>query len=83
MNDAAGILVIMLSIVLICFLIAAIILIISLIKVSRQLRDIADDVSVTTSKMRQLTENVAKITSPVIIGKALMNLFKINKKKGK
>lgn len=82
MNDAASILVIILSVTLVCFLIAAIILMISLIKVSKQLKNIADDVEVTTSKMRQFTENIAKITSPVIIGKALMNLFNF-KKKGK
>lgn len=81
MNDAASILVIILSIVLVCFLVVAIVLMIALIKVSRQLKNIADDVEVTTSKMRQLTENVAKITSPVVIGRALMNLFK-SKKKG-
>jgi predicted PurR-regulated permease PerM len=80
MNDAASILVIMLSVVLIFFLIAAIVLMVALIKVSRQLRNIADDVNVTTSKMRQLTENVAKFSSPVIIGKALVSLFKNNKK---
>lgn len=81
MNDAASILVIILSIVLVCFLVVAIVLMIALIKVSRQLKNIADDVEVTTSKMRQLTENVAKITSPVVIGRALMSLFK-SKKKG-
>lgn len=80
MNDAASILVIILSIVLVCFLVVAIVLMIALIKVSRQLKNIADDVEVTTSKMRQLTENVAKITSPVVIGRALMNLFKSKKK---
>lgn len=80
MNDAASILVIILSVVLICFLIAAIVLIVALIRVSRQLRDIAEDVNVTTGKVRQLAENVVKISSPIVIGKALMNLFKINKK---
>lgn len=80
MNDAASILVIILSVVLICFLIAAIVLIVALIRVSRQLHDIAEDVNATTGKVRQLAENVVKISSPIVIGKALMNLFKINKK---
>lgn len=80
MNDAASILVIILSVVLICFLIAAIVLIVALIRVSRQLHDIAEDVNATTGKVRQLAENIVKISSPIVIGKALMNLFKINKK---
>ena len=62
MNDAATVLIIVLSVVLICFFVAAIILMIELIKVTKQLRSIADDVEVTTSKMRQFTENVAKIS---------------------
>ena len=81
MNDAATVLIIVLSVVLICFFVTAIILSIELIKVTKQLRSIADDVEVTTSKMRQFTANVAKISSPILIGKALVNLFK-GKKKG-
>lgn len=81
MNDAATVLIIVLSVVLICFFVAAIVLIIELIKVTKQLRSIADDVEVTTFKMRQFTENVAKISSPIFIGKALVSLFK-RKKKG-
>lgn len=80
MNDAATVLIIVLSVVLICFFVAAIVLIVELIKVTKQLRSIADDVEVTTSKMRQFTENAAKFSSPIFIGKALMNLFKAKKK---
>ena len=80
MNDSAMVLIILLSVVLVCFFVAVIILVIELIKVTKQLRSIAEDVEVTTSKMRQLTENVAKVSSPVFIGKALMNLFKVKKK---
>ncbi len=80
MNDSATVLIILLSVVLVCFFVAVIILVIELIKVTKQLRSIAEDVEVTTSKMRQLTENVAKVSSPVFIGKALMNLFKVKKK---
>lgn len=80
MNDAASILVIILSVVLVLFLVTAIVLMVALIKLSRQIRLVAEDVEVTTSKMRQLTENIAKITSPIIIGKALIGLFKNNKK---
>lgn len=80
MNDAVMILIIILSVVLICFLILAIVLAIELIRVTRQLKNIADDVEVTTSKLREFTVNVAKISSPVFIGKALMNLFNFKKK---
>lgn len=80
MNDSATVLIILLSVVLVCFFVAVIILVVELIKVTKQLRSIAEDVEVTTSKMRQLTENVAKVSSPVFIGKALMNLFKVKKK---
>lgn len=80
MNDSATVLIILLSVILVCFFVAVIILVIELIKVTKQLRSIAEDVEVTTSKMRQLTENVAKVSSPVFIGKALMNLFKVKKK---
>lgn len=80
MNDSATVLIILLSVVLVCFFVAVIILVIELIKVTKQLRSIAEDVEVTTSKMRQLTENVAKVSSPVFIGKALVNLFKVKKK---
>lgn len=80
MNDPATVLIILLSVVLVCFFVAVIILVVELIKVTKQLRSIAEDVEVTTSKMRQLTENVAKVSSPVFIGKALMNLFKVKKK---
>ncbi len=80
MNDPATVLIILLSVILVCFFVAVIILVVELIKVTKQLRSIAEDVEVTTSKMRQLTENVAKVSSPVFIGKALMNLFKVKKK---
>ncbi len=80
MNDSATVLIILLSVVLVCFFVAVIILVVELIKVTKQLRSIAEDVEVTTSKMRQLTENIAKVSSPVFIGKALMNLFKVKKK---
>lgn len=80
MNDPATVLIILLSVALVCFFVAVIILVVELIKVTKQLRSIAEDVEVTTSKMRQLTENVAKVSSPVFIGKALMNLFKVKKK---
>ena len=69
MNDSATVLIILLSVVLVCFFVAVIILVVELIKVTKQLRSIAEDVEVTTSKMRQLTENVAKVSSPVFIGK--------------
>lgn len=80
MNDPATVLIILLSVILVCFFVAVIILVVELIKVTKQLRSIAEDVEVTTSKMRQLAENVAKVSSPVFIGKALMNLFKVKKK---
>ena len=80
MNDPATVLIILLSVILVCFFVAVIILVVELIKVTKQLHSIAEDVEVTTSKMRQLTENVAKVSSPVFIGKALMNLFKVKKK---
>ena len=82
MNDSASILVIVLSIILICFFIAAIILMVALIKVTKQLQAIADDVEFTTSRIRRFTENLAKFTSPWFIGKSIMSLFGL-KRKGK
>ncbi len=87
MNDAASILVIILSVTLTIFLLFAVALIISLIGVAKQINILAKDLEKTTktiqataNDIKQTTSNVAKVSSPVFMGKFIMNLINKFKK---
>ncbi len=76
MNDAATILVIILAIVLSIFLIIAIALTVYLIKLVRKIQTVADRVGETSVNVSEAVANVAKFSSPVFVGKFVMDIVK-------
>lgn len=69
MSGAAEILVIILSVFLALFLLLAIILTVILIRVSRQIKTIAQSTQVTVDHIQGIASNAAKFSSPALIGK--------------
>ncbi|MBS7346480.1 MAG: hypothetical protein KIG14_02085 [Candidatus Sacchiramonaceae bacterium] len=81
MSSAAEILVVILAVALAIFIILAIALVILLIKVTNRINEATKNIRNSTSAIEEITQNIARITSPVVIGKAIFSVF--NKFKGK
>lgn len=80
--DWAFVLVIILSVFLALFLILGIILIILLIRVTMQIRKVTESAQNTASTIEKMVAGVSKVTSPILVGKALLNhAKKIRKRK--
>ncbi len=76
MSNAAEILVIILSVVLAIFLILSIVLTIILIKVSRQIKAVADTAQHAVENVNQIAMNVGKYSSPALMGKFIVDQIK-------
>lgn len=83
MDSAAVVLVIILSITLTVFLIVAIILGIYLIKLSAEMRRIAQSAQLTVDTVGKAAQDVIKLASPVIIAKTVAEFVKKLRKKEK
>ncbi|MGO3701919.1 MAG: hypothetical protein ACTJG2_01870 [Candidatus Saccharimonadales bacterium] len=80
MDGAAGILVILLSIVLIIFLILLSFLVVLLIRISRQIKHIADDTERTITKANSLMMSVGRFTKPALAGRMVLGLLNKRRK---
>ncbi|OYX40839.1 hypothetical protein B7Y94_06065 [Candidatus Saccharibacteria bacterium 32-49-12] len=76
MSSAAEILVIIVSVVLSIFLIVGIILAIYLIRLSAEIRRIAQSTQQTVSSLGDAVQGVIKMTSPVILAKTVGQFVK-------
>lgn len=74
--NAMEILVIILSIFLAIFLIIAIVLGVLLIKLSLQIRRVADKAESTASQVQSFAANVTKFSSPMLIAKMVADQLK-------
>ena len=79
-NDAASILVIIISSVLAIFLILAIFLVVMLMRVTRQIKEIAETAQTTADHFANVAVNMSKVTTPAFIGKTLLEQLKRFKK---
>lgn len=80
MSNAAEILVIILSIFLAIFLLAAIVLTILAIKVTRQIKKVTSTTQNAVDHLNSAAVNLTKFSSPVMIGKALFDQFQKRRK---
>jgi cell division protein FtsB len=80
MNIASEVLVIILSIFLALFLLLSVILLVHLIKISKQISDITASFQRTTTTVEDIVTNAAKLTSPMLIFKAVVRQFNKHKK---
>ena len=80
MNSASEILVIILSIFLALFLVLGIALIIYLIKLTREIRDITKTAEHTITSVDSVVSNIAKFASPIFMAEMLSKLAKKFKK---
>ncbi|MFZ1812534.1 MAG: hypothetical protein WAU02_03390 [Candidatus Saccharimonadales bacterium] len=76
MSNAAEILVIILSVVLAVFLILSIVLTVLLIKVTKQIRLVADNARTASEHVANIAGNAAKFSSPALIGKFVFDQVK-------
>lgn len=84
MSSAAEILVVFLSVALAIFITLGIITFVLVIRVTRQIGDVAEKMQNITASIDGIAQNVAQVTSPIIIGKTIFNIFNIfNKFKNK
>lgn len=83
MSSAAEILVIFLSCALAIFLVLGIILIVLMIKVTRQIGDAAENIESISTSINNAIQNISLITSPFIIGKTIFDIFNKKKKEKK
>jgi len=81
--DAMQILVIILSIVLAVFLISGIVLIVQLIRVTKQIQMIATTTKSAVDRVSNLASSAGKLVSPAIIAKFVGEMFKKYKNKNK
>ena len=84
MNLAAEILVIILSIFLAIFLIVGIVLFVYLIKLTKQIRSVAQSAEKAAGDIESIVSRVAKVTSPMFLAEIvnkIINLFKKDKEK--
>ncbi|MDO4902317.1 MAG: hypothetical protein Q4A21_02035 [bacterium] len=82
MSSAAEILVVILSIFLAIFIALGIVTFILIIRVSKQIGDVAENFRNISNGVDNVVQNIAQISSPIIIGKAMIDIFKNLKKKG-
>ena len=74
--DAMQILVIILASFLAVFLLLAVILVVLLIKVTRQIKQVTTSAQTTVDHINNFTANAAKVTSPALIAKYVMDQVK-------
>lgn len=79
--DAMQVLVIILSVFLALFLILAIILTIQLIRVTKQIRSIADTTKNAVDKVNNLATSAVKLASPALIARIVSDQIKKFRKK--
>ena len=75
MSSAAEILVVFLSIALAVFITLGIVTFILVIRVTRQIGDVAEKMQNITASIDGIVQNVAQVTSPIIIGKTIFDIF--------
>lgn len=81
MSSAAEILVVFLSVALAIFITLGIITFILVIRVTRQIGDVTEKMQNITASIDGIAQNVAQVTSPIIIGKTIFDI--VNKFKNK
>ena len=81
MSSAAEILVVFLSVALAIFITLGIITFILVIRVTRQIGDVTEKMQNITTSIDGIAQNVAQVTSPIIIGKTIFDI--VNKFKNK
>lgn len=79
---AIEILVVILSVALAIFIILGIICFIMIIRVTKQIGDFTERAQNISRSIDEMASNIAQITSPVIIAKSAMGIFKKFKRKG-
>lgn len=81
MSSAAEILVVFLSAALAIFITLGIITFVLVIRVTKQIGDVAQKIQNITTSIDGIAQNVAQVTSPIVVGKTIFELF--NKFKSK
>ena len=81
MSSAAEILVVFLSVALAIFITLGIITFILVIRVTRHIGDVTEKMQNITASIDGIAQNVAQVTSPIIIGKTIFDI--VNKFKNK
>lgn len=82
MSSATEILVVILSIALAIFIILGIICFVLIIRVTRQIGDVTQNLQNISSGIDNIVQNVVQISSPIIIAKSVVDIFKKFKNKG-
>lgn len=77
--DAMQILVVILSVFLALFLLLAIVLTIMLIRVTMQIKRVANTAERAVEKMGEFAANASKFSSPLVLGKMIFGKFKKRK----
>ncbi len=80
MSNAAEILVVVLAVVLSIFLILSIVLTVLLIKITKQIRAVADNARTASEHVANIAGNAARFSSPALIGKFIFEQVKKFKK---
>lgn len=75
MDDAAGILVILLSVILLIFLVLLSFLVVLLIRISKQIKHIADDAEKTAHDASTIMGGIGRFTKPLIAAKIVTGIF--------
>jgi pilus assembly protein TadC len=81
MQDAETILVIILSVTLTIFLIVGIVLVVSLVRLTKTLNSVAEKAQEVVSNVESASEVLKKAAGPVAVGKFIMNISDLFKKK--
>jgi hypothetical protein len=76
MESAAEVLIIILAVVLSVFLIVGIILIIYLIRLSAEIRRIAESAQKTADHIESVVADVSRFASPIVLGQMISSFFK-------
>lgn len=74
--DAFQILVIILAVFLAIFLLLGIILLVKLIKISRAIRIVADNIGEASDSLRAAADNLYRLSSPIILGKIVIKYLR-------
>jgi predicted PurR-regulated permease PerM len=82
MSSAAEILVVILSVALAIFITLGIVCFVLIIRVTRQIGDVTENMRNVSRSVDEITKNIAQITSPIIIAKSVVDIYNKFKKKG-
>lgn len=83
MEQAAEILVIILSVVLSIFLIVGIVFVIALIKLTKTIKHIVDKADQVIDNVESAAETFKNVAGPLASGKVIMNIIDLVSRKGK